>query len=144
MRAIITKITVVCLTGLVAVSALGSGMILCLGENGHVAVESPGNTECCSHEGDTHGKCADEHDDTSCISSGEDTCRGCIDIPIPELQRAEFAVETQLSLTLHQALAVCSEYCLSNAVVPIDCMTSPPLAGSHLTAPPNMTVVLRI
>lgn len=144
MSAIVKKITVTCLTGLVAISALGSGMVLCLGDDGHVGVASPGKKECCSHEADTHGKCADEHDEASCSASSEDNCHGCVDMPIPQLQTAEVGSEARLSKALHHAIAVCADRCSSNTFIPVDYTTSPPLTERQITAFPGMTLVLRI
>jgi len=77
------------LTALTAMSALGSGRILCIGRDGHVSLESPAKKACCSHDTGREHNSEGSHSKEAAASATDEPCHSCIDIPMPELNITE-------------------------------------------------------
>ena len=144
MKTISARTTAALMTALIAISSMGSGMVLCLGEGGHIAIEAPAKGHCGVHQEGSHDACGDDHGTKCSIAVAEDHCHGCVDIPIPELNNAEAAKHQQSSMSLRQALAACSDYSPSFAAATLIYAASPPSAADQLHAVPGTTTVLRI
>jgi len=116
-------------------------LVLCIGQNGHVAIEAS-DSGCCGHL--SRACCPD---DAHCLfaagsSAQDDDCGACVDIPISSGSADAFAAPNEVRLDL----SVC-------AAVDSLCVVSFPLFESHLDLkfltplsdfPPLRSVVLLI
>ena len=57
------------------------GLVLCIGHNGHVAIETSGQ-DCCEHSGHDDHEAAVVVSASATVSKTVDGCGGCVDIPL--------------------------------------------------------------
>ena len=71
---------VICLS--MVVNCAG-GPVLCIGHNGHVAIETAAG-DCCDHSGHGDGDAVVAAFADVAVSQNVESCRGCVDIPLSD------------------------------------------------------------
>ncbi len=75
----IRRLPVEVLICLLAAANASSGMVLCVGAHGHVAIEPLGHRHCDGTLHDAHGEPSHEHDSGY---TAQGRCRPCVDVPL--------------------------------------------------------------
>lgn len=131
---IATRLACFALTGVLLASGLGRpGTILCLGADGHVAVE-PASASCCTPPVETCDPDADHLHDSAC-SAPDDACGPCADLVIL------YSAPSRSRLVAHRAATPA----VSSAVLNLSCVafsrqsTSPTRLGGVSPPAPHST-----
>ena len=90
MRSVLNKAVAVLLTAVVMLHSVGSGMVLCLGSDGHVGIEPATKGACRAAAHDEHDHCETKPDATVYAVSHGDCCFRCVDIPLTALPATDF------------------------------------------------------
>ena len=144
MGSLSTKFTALVMAALVALSAFGSGMVLCVGV-GHVCIESSVDDQCQAECDDDHDVAGDVAYNSQCEEQDADCCDECVDIPLPEL-------ETGVIKLAEKTRPVSRQISTKYVSVPSDYTSSSPAAlrielqlfARQVNAQPDAPLALRI
>ena len=116
MKLIFTRLMVVFLLAALMLSGFGSNMVLCLGEDGHISIETAADGKCCRPDTDVHEDCTGDRYDSVCASAAEQCGFECVDIPIPTLHNSGSAAARNSHARTSSILIASSVHTVSSTV----------------------------